>query len=118
MQFNPWIKPRLGVGLNEMLDYNARSIAMAFEFHKHKKGDVVRVHCCDSCARAAGVRPKYPPDSGSKSWLCEVCQHYGIGSATDCTIGDWLTLKPNTSLTGGACAVRVEATVIRSPDFY
>ncbi len=68
---------------------------MAFDFHKHKKGDAVRVHCCDSCARAAGVQPKYPPDSGSKSWLCEVCGHHGIGSAIDCTIGDWLRLQPN-----------------------
>jgi len=67
---------------------------MAFDFHKHKKGDAVRVHCCDSCARAAGVQPKYPPDSGSKSWLCEVCGHHGIGSAIDCTIGDWLRLQP------------------------
>lgn len=73
---------------------------MPIDFSKHKKGDVVRVHCCDSCARAAGVQPKYPPDSGSKSWLCEVCGHYGIGSAADCTIGDWLILQPNAEVTG------------------
>ena len=68
---------------------------MSIDFSKPKKGDVVRVHCCDSCARADGVQPKYPPDSWSKSWLCEVCCHYGIGSATDCTIGDWLILQPS-----------------------
>ena len=73
---------------------------MAVEFYKHKKGDTVRVHCCDSCVRNAGVQPKYPPDSGKESWLCEVCGHFGIGSATDCTIGDWLTLKPNGMLSG------------------
>lgn len=82
---------------------------MAVDFHKHKKGDVVRVHCCDNCARIAGIQPRYPPDSGSKSWLCEVCGHYGIGSATDCTIGDWLILKPNAANEAGQTA-RAELT--------
>ena len=68
---------------------------MAVDFCKHKKGDVVRVHCCDDCARRSGVQPKSPQDSGVESWLCEVCGHFGIGSATDCTIGDWLRLQPN-----------------------
>jgi len=77
---------------------------MAFDFHKHKKGDAVRVYCCDGCARAAGVQPKYPPDSGSKSWLCEVCGHHGIGSAIDCTIGDWLDLTPNAEVSGAGTA--------------
>jgi hypothetical protein len=27
--------------------------------------------------------------------MCGVCGHFGIGSATDCTIGDWLRLQPN-----------------------
>lgn len=67
---------------------------MVVDFYKHKKGDIVRVHCCNECARAAGVQPKYPPDSGCESWLCEVCKHRGIGSVTDCVIGDWLTLRP------------------------
>ena len=74
---------------------------MAVDFCKHKKGDIVRVHCCDDCARRADVRPKSPPDSGVESWLCEVCGHFGIGSATDCTVGDWLRLQPNAELCGG-----------------
>ncbi|MCK9988658.1 MAG: hypothetical protein AzoDbin1_05130 [Azoarcus sp.] len=37
---------------------------MAVDFCKHHKGDVVRVHCCDDCARRSGVQPKSPPDSG------------------------------------------------------
>ncbi len=64
------------------------------DFTKHKKGDVVAVHCCDSCARKAGVTPKTPADSGSASWFCEVCGHHNIGSLTDCEIGDWLRLRP------------------------
>ena len=73
---------------------------MAVDFCKHKKGDVVRVHCCDDCARGSGVQPKSPPDSGVESWLCAVCGHFGIGSATDCTIGDWLRLQPNAEVSG------------------
>lgn len=61
---------------------------------KNTKGDVVAVHCCDECARRAGVKPKNPADSGESSWYCEVCGHYGIGSLTDCEIGDWLRLRP------------------------
>ena len=64
------------------------------DFSKHKHGDVVAVHCCDSCARKAGVTPKQPADSGVASWLCDVCGHHGIGSLTDCEIGDWLRLRP------------------------
>ena len=71
---------------------------MAVDFYKHKKGDIVRAHCCNECARSAGVPPKYPPDSGKESWLCEVCGHHGIGSAIDCVIGDWLILRPITVL--------------------
>ncbi len=64
------------------------------DFSKHKHGDVVVVHCCDECARKAGVNPKRPADSGKASWLCDVCGHHGIGSLTDCEIGDWLRLRP------------------------
>lgn len=64
------------------------------DFSKHKHGDVVVVHCCDKCARKAGVNPKRPADSGKASWLCDVCGHHGIGSLTDCEIGDWLRLRP------------------------
>jgi ribosomal protein L37AE/L43A len=58
------------------------------DFSKHKHGDVVVVHCCDECARKAGVKPKRPADSGKASWLCDVCGHHRIGSLTDCEIGD------------------------------
>jgi len=64
------------------------------DFSKHKHGDVVVVHCCDECARNAGVNPKRPADSGKASWLCDVCGHHGIGSLTDCEIGAWLRLRP------------------------
>lgn len=64
------------------------------DFSKHKHGDVVVVHCCDECARKAGVNPRRPADSGKASWLCDVCGHHGIGSLTSCEIGDWLRLRP------------------------
>ena len=70
------------------------------DFSKHKHGDVVVVHCCDECARKAGVNPKRPADSGKASWLCDVCGHHGIGSLTDCEIGDWLRLRPLQPNTG------------------
>lgn len=72
----------------------AGSTAKRVDFSKNKLGDVVAVHCCDSCARNAGVTPKRPADSGAASWLCDVCGHHGIGSRTDCEIGDWLRLRP------------------------
>jgi len=64
------------------------------DFSKVKKGDLVDVHCCISCAVFAGVTPNVPPDSGTSSWFCDVCSHYGIGSLTRCEIGDWLRLRP------------------------
>ena len=48
------------------------------DFSSTNHGDVVVVHCCDECARKAGVTPKLPADSGVASWLCEVCGHHGI----------------------------------------
>jgi hypothetical protein len=63
------------------------------DFSKHKRGDVVEVHCCDRCAIQQGVRPKAPADSGVQSWLCEVCGHHGIGSRMECRIGAWLSLE-------------------------
>ena len=72
-------------------------------------GDVVVVHCCNECARKAGVSPKRPADSGKASWLCAVCGHHGIGSLTDCEIVDWLRLRPlqpNAEVTGGPLAER------------
>jgi hypothetical protein len=65
-----------------------------FDVSKHVPGDVVRAQCCDSCCHAYGVRPKFPADSGTASWMCDVCGHYNIGSAMDCTVGHWLTLRP------------------------
>jgi ribosomal protein L37AE/L43A len=64
------------------------------DFSKHKHGDVVVVHCCDECARKAGVNSKRPADSGKASWLCDVCGHHGIGSLTDCEIG-YMTRTPS-----------------------
>jgi len=64
------------------------------DLSRHEKGDVVQGYCCDSCSRRFGVRPNSPADSGIKSWLCDVCGHYGIGSRTDLEVGDWLGLRP------------------------
>ena len=64
------------------------------DFSKYRPGYVVAVHCCDECARKAGVVPKLPADSGVASWLCDVCGHHAIGSLMDCEIGDWLRLHP------------------------
>lgn len=58
------------------------------------KGDIVRIHCCDVCSRKAGIKPKRPADSGSRSLYCEVCGHYNIGSKMVCQVDDWLILKP------------------------
>lgn len=63
------------------------------DFCKHKKGDTVYVHCCDTCAHDQGVIPKSPPDSGVTSLLCDVCGHNGIGSTRKCIIGDYLVLR-------------------------
>ena len=64
------------------------------DFSKYRPGYVVAVHCCDECARKAGVVPKLPADSGVASRLCDVCGHHAIGSLMDCEIGDWLRLHP------------------------
>ena len=64
------------------------------DFAKHKKGDVVTGHCCDSCARSAGLTPRFPPDSGRRPLFCEVCGHFGIGSRVPILIDTWLTLWP------------------------
>lgn len=68
---------------------------MSVDFSRHTVGDTVQVHCCDECARAHGVEPRTPPDSGVESWPCEVCGHYGIGSLMTCKIDEWLRLQPN-----------------------
>ena len=54
----------------------------------------VIVHCCDSCVRREGLTPKAPAESGTMSWLCQMCGHYGIGSKMECEVGEWLQLKP------------------------
>ena len=63
------------------------------DFSKHKKGDVVNDHCCDSCAYKQGVVPNFPAESGVESWPCQVCGHYGIGSSMPLLIGDWLSVR-------------------------
>lgn len=69
------------------------------DFSKNKCGEIVNVFCCDSCSKNAGVISKRPADSGTSSWLCDVCRHYGIGSYTECEVGDWLNLRPVHSIT-------------------
>lgn len=44
---------------------------------------------CDDCVRRAGLIPKSPADSGSKSWLCDCCKHYNIGSKMACSKDGW-----------------------------
>ena len=63
-----------------------------------KKGDIIRVHCCDNCVLGQGIQPKTPADSGVASRLCEVCGHLNIGSTMDCLVGDWLRLRVLASL--------------------
>jgi hypothetical protein len=55
--------------------------------------ELLEAHCCDNCCRRQGLDPKYPPDSGVSSWLCDICGHYGIGSAERIEAGDWLIKK-------------------------
>lgn len=50
----------------------------------------VRMFICDSCARFQGYPSKRIPDSGNKSWLCQGCNHFNIGSYYQCVTGDWL----------------------------
>jgi hypothetical protein len=66
------------------------------EYKDHVVGKRFNAHCCDQCARAAGLKPKVPADSGKQSCLCEVCGHYGIGSLTVCEYSNWLRIKPIT----------------------
>lgn len=67
---------------------------MAVDFSKHTEGDIVNIYACDECVSRSGVLPKYPADSGSTSYLCEICGHYGMGSLMDCMITSWLRIKP------------------------
>ena len=64
------------------------------DYSKIKVGDVVNSHCCDSCIRHHGIKPKRPADSGAASWLCACCGHHGIGSSAQMIVGNWLTLTP------------------------
>jgi hypothetical protein len=88
------------------------------DFSNHRKGDVVAVHCCDECARKSGVKPKLPADSGKASWLCDVCGHYGIGSLTDCEIGDWLGLRPLQPNVGAKRAATAQPLSVRFSDQF
>lgn len=67
---------------------------MMYYPYKHKPGDVVNVFCCNSCVYKSGLAPKSPADSGTASWLCDVCGHYNIGSKHSCVVGEWLQLTP------------------------
>ena len=51
-------------------------------------------HCCDSCCRAAGLTPKFPPDSRERSVYCSVCGHYGIGSDMELSMTKWAIYAP------------------------
>lgn len=64
------------------------------DFSKYTVGDIVAVHCCNSCLYRFGITPKRPADSYNRSWPCKVCGHRGIGSLTDCKIVPWLRLVP------------------------
>lgn len=55
---------------------------------------LLRRFVCDSCAYATKHQPKRPADSGVKSWLCDRCGHFNIGSYMMCEEGPWLTLIP------------------------
>jgi len=68
--------------------------AMIIDFTKHKRGDIIHVFCCDECLMGAGLKPKFPADSGTWSCYCAVCGHFGIGSQAACEIGYWLHLRP------------------------
>jgi hypothetical protein len=65
------------------------------DFSKNKVGDIMTTtFVCDDCARKRGCKPKSPPDSGTESFLCDVCGHHGIGSTMPCKIDPWLILHP------------------------
>lgn len=57
-------------------------------------GGLLKRFICNDCAHSCGHKPKYPADSGVKSWLCDRCKHHNIGSYMVCDMGDWLTLIP------------------------
>lgn len=63
------------------------------DFSKYKKGDIIKVHCCNDCLYRRGIKPKFPPDSGASSLLCSLCCHYNIGSLMTVVIGDCLKLN-------------------------
>lgn len=56
-------------------------------------GDEITIFACDMCVQGCGKRSKIPPDSGCKSWMCDKCGHYGIGSYVKAIIGRWGILK-------------------------
>ena len=50
------------------------------DFSENKVGDTFEAFVCDDCMYRKKLRPKSPPDSGVSSWLCDQCEHHGIGS--------------------------------------
>ena len=66
---------------------------LKIDFSKHKIGDVIDVFCCNDCCISRGKQPKSQPDSGNKSWYCELCNHYNIGSYMRAEITSLLIIK-------------------------
>lgn len=67
---------------------------MIFNFRKLKVGEVVTAYCCDHCIGLRNMKMKSLADSGGKSWLCDLCGHYGIGSQMLCKVETWNRLIP------------------------
>lgn len=68
---------------------------MIIDYGKLSVGDLVAGFCCDGCCRKFRLTPKTPADSGTKSWYCDVCNHYNIGSKMVLKVGRWLVLRPH-----------------------
>ena len=52
----------------------------------------IKGFCCQHCADECNL-PRKQPDSGSQSWMCNRCGHYGVGSYVEFRVGDWLVLQ-------------------------
>ena len=64
------------------------------DFNKHPVGTRLKTFVCDNCVHRAGLKAKTPSDSGVKSFYCNSCGHFGIGSKVVCEVQNWLVLKP------------------------
>jgi len=73
------------------------------DFLTCEEGNTIKTFICNDCVSRYGIKPKYPADSGNKSWMCKKCGHFNIGSQMKCKVGDLLELIPlptNAKLTG------------------